>query len=58
MLFIDELMFDAIVSDSIVSIVGCYGAVFSDVTIVLTRDVTIVLTLMHGDVNNVSLGKQ
>ena len=26
--------------------------------IVLTRDVTIVLTLMHGDVNNASLGKQ
>ena len=31
---------------------------FSDVTIVLTRVVTIVLTLMHGDVNNASLGEQ
>ena len=48
-------VFNAIGSDSIV---GIYGAAFSDVTIVLTRDVTIVLTPMHGDVNNASLGKQ
>ena len=34
---------------------GCYGAAFSDVTIELTRDVTIMLTLVHGDVNNASL---
>ena len=34
------------------------GAAFSDVPIDLTRDVTIVLTLVHGNVNNASLGKQ
>ena len=38
--------------------VGCYGAAFSDVTVELTRDVTIMLTLMPCDVNNASLGKQ
>ena len=31
--------------------VGCYGAAFSGVTIVFTRYGTIVLTLMHGNVN-------
>ena len=58
-LFIDKFgVFDAIGSDSIVGIMGCYGVTFSDVTIVLTRDVTIVLTPMHDDFNSVSLGKQ
>ena len=56
--FIDKLELDAIGSDSIVGIAGCYGAAFNDVTIMLTRDVTIVSMLMHGDVNNTSLGKQ
>ena len=51
-------VFDAIGSNSIVYIVGRYGAAFSDVTIVLTRDVTIVSTMMHGDINNALLGKQ
>ena len=50
--------FDATGSDSIVGIAACYGAAFDDVIIVLRRDVTIVLTLMYGDVNNASLGKQ
>ena len=35
--------------------VGCYGAAFSDTTIVLKCDFTIVLMLMHGDINNASL---
>ena len=57
-LFIVKLVFDAIGPDSIVGIVGCYCTALSDVTIVLTRDVTIVLTLMHDDVNNASPGQQ
>ena len=55
-------VFNAAGSDSIVGYknlsVGGYGAAFSDFNIVLMRDVTIVLTLMHGDVNNASLGEQ
>ena len=57
-IFIFKLVFDAIGLDSIVGSVSCYGTALSDVTIVLTRDVTIVLTLMHDDVNNASLGQQ
>ena len=41
--------------DSIVDIVGCQGDAFSDVTIELTRDVTIMLALMYGDCNNASV---
>ena len=58
-IFIDKLGIRChLGSDSIVGIAGCYGVPFNDVTIMLMRDVTIVLTLMHGDVNNASLGKQ
>ena len=38
--------------------VGCYGAAFNYVSILLMRDVTVVLTLMDGEVNNVSLREQ
>ena len=38
--------------------VGCYSAAFSDVTIVLTHGVKIVLAPIHGNVNNASLGEQ
>ena len=37
---------------------GCYDAAFCDVTIVLTRDATIMMTPKHGGVNNASLGEQ
>ena len=51
-------VFDATGFDSIVGIGVCYGAEFGDITIALIREVTIVGTLMHGDVNNAPLGVQ